>query len=154
MDIDDKAGVLVVIVNRPRDLDIARTQGWYRIPVKRAPARIAAEYLAFYQTAAFGADRWAVRYYAPVLGYRLQERHQLLPQEHSHPRAREAYYRIDLGPLEQLPLPIPAARLRRISFIATSFGRLRQAHDVVELWHPDIDPDEGLWGAGIAGKAL
>ncbi len=154
MDIDDRARVLVVVMNQPRDLAIAREEGWYRIPVRRAPPRIAAEYLAFYQTAAFGTERWAIRYFATIRGYRLMLRRQLLPQEGSHPRADDQYYRIDLGPLEQLPLPVPAARLRRISFIATSFGRLRLARDVVELWNPDEDPDDELWGAGMAGKSL
>lgn len=154
MDIDDRARVLVVVMNQPRDLAIAREEGWYRIPLRRAPPRIAAEYLAFYQTAAFGNERWAIRYYAAIRGYRLVQRRQLLPQESSHPRADDQYYRIDLGRLEQLPLPVPAARLRRISFIATSFGQLRLARDVVELWNPAEDPDDELWGAGMAGKSL
>ena len=71
-----------------------------------APSRFAADFLAFYQTAAFGAERWAVRYYAPVLRYRIATRRELLPAEPDHPRASDHYYRVEIGPLESLPLPL------------------------------------------------
>lgn len=157
MEPTDEARVLVAVVTQPRDLRIAREQGWYRIPLARGPARLAAEYLAFYQTAAFGDERWSVRYYAPILRYRITTRRELLPAEAAHPRAAERYYRLELGPFAELPLPVPAARLRRVTFIATSFGQLRRARDVRELWHPAEDEDEGdedLWGAGLAGKSI
>jgi hypothetical protein len=156
LDIDDMARVLVAVVPRVRDLELARVEGWYRVPLARLPARFAADFLAFYQTAAFGAERWAVRYYAPVLRYRIAPRRELLPDEPDHPRADERYYRVEIGPLESLPLPLPAERLRRVSFISTTFGQLRRARDVCELFHPDEDaaaPDD-LWGAGMAGKSL
>jgi hypothetical protein len=153
---DDEARVLVAVVTRPRDLALARDEGWYRVPLARVPAHFAADYLAFYQTAAFGAERWAVRYYAPVLRYGIATRRELLPDEAEHPRAGERYYRVILGPLRALPLPVPAARLRRVAFIATTFGQLRRAADVRELYRPDEDrrPDEGLWGAGLAGRSI
>ncbi|NJM07288.1 hypothetical protein HC891_15480 [Candidatus Gracilibacteria bacterium] len=156
MEPQDIDRVLVAIVNRPRDLEIARRQGWYRVPLERAPQQLAADYLAFYQTAAFGAERWSVRCFAAILRYRIVTRRELLPEEASHRRADDRYYRIDLGPLQELPLPLPAARLRRISFIATTFGQLRRAHDVRELWHPAEDEllGDDLWGAGLAGKSL
>jgi hypothetical protein len=154
---DDTSRVLVAVITRPRDLRIAREQGWYRIPVTHLPAQLAADYLAFYQTAAFGAERWSIRYYAPIKRYRIATRSELLPDEAEHPRAQTRYYCLELGALAELPLPVPAARLRRITFIATTFGQLRRARDVRELWHPDEDyqnPGEGLWGAGMAGKSL
>ncbi|NNJ08763.1 hypothetical protein EKD04_000300 [Chloroflexales bacterium ZM16-3] len=155
-DIEDTARVLVAVVNRVRDLDLARAEGWYRVPLARLPARFAADFLAFYQTVAFGAERWAVRYYAPVLRYQIVSRRELLPSEPDHPRAEDRYYRVEIGPLEALPLPIPARRLRRVSFISTTFGQLRRAGDVRELFHPDEDaaPPDDLWGAGMAGKSL
>lgn len=153
---DDEARVLVAVVTRPRDLALARDEGWYRVPLARVPPRFAADYLAFYQTAAFGAERWSVRYYAPVLRYAVLTRRELLPAEAAHPRAGARYYRVALGPLAALPLPVPAARLRRVSFIATTFGQLRRAVDVRELFRPAEDrrPDEGLWGAGLAGRSI
>lgn len=153
---DDEARVLVAVVTRPGDLALAREAGWYRVPVARVPPRFAADYLAFYQTSAFGDEGCAVRYYAPVLRYSLATRRELLPDEPEHPRASERYYRIELGPVRALPLPVPAARLRRVVFIATTFGQLRRASDVRELFHPAEDelPDDGLWGAGLAGRSL
>ncbi len=151
---DDAARVLVAVTPRPRDLELARAAGWYRVPLAKAPPRFAAEYLAFYQTGAFGAERWSVRYYAPVLRYRITTRRELLPDEPDHPRANMRYYRVDIGPLAALPLPVPAARLRRVVFIPTTFGQLRRARDVRELWRPDEDgwPGDEVWGAGLAGR--
>ena len=37
MGLSDDALVLVAIMPKPRDLDIARLLGWYRIPLKSAP---------------------------------------------------------------------------------------------------------------------
>jgi hypothetical protein len=151
---DDDARVLVAIVRRPRDLELARTAGWYRVPLAHLPRRFAADLLAFYQTGAFGAERWSVRWYAPVLRYSLATRRELLPDEPNHPRANERYYRIELGPLAALPLPVPAAKLRRVVFIPTSFGQLRRAGDVRELWQDASDPGDDLWGAGLAGRRM
>lgn len=157
MEPDESSRVLVAVITRPRDLEIAREQHWYRIPLAHLPTHLAAEYLAFYQTAAFGEERWSIRYYAPILRYRITTRRELLPDEPTHARAHERYYRLELGPLTELPLPVPAARLRRVTFIATTFGQLQRASDVRELWNPDEDQQslgEDLWGAGLAGKSL
>lgn len=157
MEPDDEARVLVAVITRHRDLQIAREQHWYRIPLERAPEQLAAEYLAFYQTAAFGAERWSVRYYAPILRYRVATRGELFPDEPHHRRADEHYYLLDLDELHTLDWPVLAARLRRITFIATTFGQLRCAHDVRELWHSEEDQQgvsDALWAAGIARKSL
>ncbi|NJN14952.1 MAG: hypothetical protein HC822_00870 [Oscillochloris sp.] len=151
---DDDAAVLVAILRNPHDLTIAREQGWYRLPARHAPARLAAEWLAFYQTGAFGAERWQVRYYAPILRYQLLTRREMLPDEPDHPQADAPYYRIAIGPLASLDLPVPAARLRRVTFICTTFGCLRRASDVRELFHPPQSPPDDIWGAGLAGRAI
>ncbi len=143
----DDAPVLVVVTNDPDDLARARDQGWYRIPVARAPARIAAEYLAFYQTAAFPLEeRWRIGWVAPVFGYRILTRRELIPDELEHPRANERYYRVALGPLSPLPRPIPSYRLRRITFIATTLARLRAADEINDLWLKS-SAQERLWAA-------
>ncbi len=138
--------VLVAVMNDPRDLEIARHEGWYRIPLKRAPARVAADYLAFYQTKAFGDEKWAVNYYAPTRRYRLVTRAELLPEEADHPRAREPYYKVEIGPLQRLPRPIPSKRLRRVAFIPTTLERLLRAEEINDLWDRGSRED-GLWEA-------
>jgi hypothetical protein len=151
-DIDPAARVLIAIINRQCDLAAARDEGWYRIPLARAPLALHAEYLGFYQTAVFGSERWAVRYLAPVRAISIATRAGLLPAEAGHPRAGERYYRFALGPLLTLPVPVLSRRLRRIAFIPTSVGQLLRARDLNELWHPDEDTHAGwekLWGAGV-----
>jgi very-short-patch-repair endonuclease len=143
---DLSAQVLVAVLNNLRDFEIARQQGWYRIPVKRAPRRVAADYLAFYQTKAFGDEAWAVNYYAPVRHFRVTTRADLLPDEAGHARARDSYYKVEIGPLERLARPIPSRRLRRITFIPTTLGHLLAAQEINDLWWRD-DPQERLWAA-------
>lgn len=138
------APVLVVVMNNLRDMEIARREGWYRIPVKRAPSRLGAEYLAFYQTKVFGPEGLSINYYAPVKAYRLVRREELLPDELTHPRAKEWYYKIEIGPLERLPKPIPSPRLRRITFIPTTLGRLFRAQEINDLWIGG-EAEESLW---------
>jgi very-short-patch-repair endonuclease len=146
LETDDDALVLVAVLTRPRDLAIAREQGWYRIPVKRAPRRVAADYLAFYQTQAFGPEACAVRYYAPVRRFHIARRAELLPDEPNHPRAGDAYYQIEIGALLRLPQPIPSRRLRRITFIPTTLKRMLAAEEINDLWWRD-EPQERLWAA-------
>jgi hypothetical protein len=139
-----RSRVLVAIMNSRRDFEIARDQGWYRIPYDRAPTRVGADFLAFYQTKDFGDERWAVNYYSPIRRYRLALRRTLLPNESEHPKANSLYYKIEIGPLLRLPHPIPSARLRRITFIPTTVERLLQAQEVNDLWRGGLEEEE-LW---------
>ena len=138
--------VLVAVMNNRRDFEIARDQGWYRIPLKRAPRQVGADYLAFYQTKAFGPEKWAVNYYAPIKRYRIVTRAELLPEEADHPRAHDRYYKVEIGPLQRLPRPIPSRRLRRITFIPTTLGRLLSAREINDLWCGGPS-EEALWEA-------
>ncbi len=142
----EPARVLVAVVNNPRDLEIAQEQGWYRIPLKRAPRQVAADFLALYQTAAFSDEKWAVNYFAPVRRYHIVRRRDLLPDEADHPRADDLYYKVEIDPLERLPAPIPSRRLRRITFIATTLERLLSAEEINDLWMSGISEAE-LWDA-------
>lgn len=150
MDLSDPTtSVLVAVVTRPRDLELARAAGWYRVPLGRAPRGLACALLAFYQTAAFGPERWSVRYAAAVQSVSIAARRELLPDEAAHPRAQERYYRLALGPLWALPAPLPSRRLRRICFIPTTLGQLLRARDVAELWRPPDLAAPELWGGGV-----
>ncbi|MDD5370773.1 MAG: hypothetical protein PHQ40_16955, partial [Anaerolineaceae bacterium] len=71
----DTALILVAVLPTAQDLEIARLLGWYRIPLRRAPKVVDVDYLAFYQTAAFGEEqRWQIRHIAPVCGHELTTR--------------------------------------------------------------------------------
>ena len=126
--------ILVVVVTHPRDLEIARVLGWYRIPLRFAPKVLEVDSLAFYQTAGFGEEeRWQIQYVAEVRGHELTTRGELLRDERDHPRVNEEYYKIQLGPLERLPHPIPSQNWRRITFLYTTGGLLRTARSVSDL---------------------
>lgn len=125
--------ILVAVMTDPRDLEIARLLGWYRIPLRKAPKVVAVDYLAFYQTGAFGAEKWRIQYIARVRGHELTTRAELLQDEVDHPRAREEYYKIQIGPLERLPQPILAGKWRRITFLYTTGEYLLAAETINDL---------------------
>lgn len=125
--------VLVAILKRPRDLEIARALGWYRIPLGTAPKTVRVDWLAFYLPATFGSQRWSVRYLARVHGYELTTRRELLASEVGHPRSDEPYYKLQLGPLLELSHPIPAGRWFRFSFLYTTGARLLAARSLRDL---------------------
>lgn len=125
--------ILVTILPSPRDLEIARILGWYRIPLRTAPKVIAVDYLAFYQTAAFGELKWQIEYVAPVLGHELVSRAELIRAEPDHPRAHEEYFKLQLGPLERLPKPILAHNWKRLTFLYTTGDYLLDAETLNDL---------------------
>jgi hypothetical protein len=139
---------LVAVINNAEDFQRASVDGWYRIPQRRAPRRIGADYLAFYQTAAFRqqGEAQCVTWFAPTRRYKLARRNELLPDEPDHPRATEYYYQIAIGPLQRLERPIPSHSLKRVTFIHTTMAHLMSAEDVVDLFVKD-DPFENLWDA-------
>ncbi len=142
---DPDSIILVTYLPTPRDLEIARLLGWYRIPFRKAPKVINVDYLAFYQGLAFGgAHQWRIENIASVRGYELTTRLELLRDEPDHPRAQEEYYKIQLGPLEHLPAPIPAGRWKRITFLYTTGERLQTARSINDLVVRSEDRP-GLW---------
>lgn len=125
--------VLVCLLPTPRDLEIARVLGWYRIPFRSAPKVVAVDYLAFYQPASFGAQAGQIQYIAPVHGHELTTRAELLRDEPDHPRAREEYFKVQLGALERLATSIKTEKWRRITFLYTTGEYLLSAKTLSEL---------------------
>jgi hypothetical protein len=120
-------------MNNPRDLEIARLLGWYRIPLRSAPKVIAVDYLAFYLTGAFKGEKWRIQHIAEVRGVELTTRAELLRDEIDHPNARQEYYKVQLGPLERLKKPILAEKWKRITFFYTTGEYIQKAHSVNDL---------------------
>jgi len=138
--------ILVVLLNKPRDFEIARLLGWYRIPLRSAPKVIGVDFLAFYQTAAFENEKWRISYIAPVRGHELTTRQELLRDEPDHPRAQQEYYKIQIGPLQRLPEPILAGEWRRITFLYTTGEYLHRAKIINDLV-VQSDERQTLWRA-------
>jgi very-short-patch-repair endonuclease len=133
--------VLVAVVGRRKDLALVRRSRWYRIPVGRAPRR-KPDYIAFYQTSAFGADGKAIRYFATVRSISTTSRRKLLPDERNHPRAAARYYRYELGPLRRTPHVIRNRTRRRITFGFTTLSKVRRSSEICRLF--DISPVEEI----------
>jgi hypothetical protein len=136
--------ILVCLLPSPRDLEIARLLGWYRIPLRTAPKVVAVDYLAFYQPSAFGERGGQIEYIAEVRGHELTTRGELLKDEANHPRAKEEYYKIQIGGLEKLNETIVADKWKRITFLYTTGEYLLKAKTLNDLV---VDGDERqlLW---------
>ena len=125
--------ILVCLLPTPRDLEIARLLGWYRIPLRTSPKVVAVDYLAFYQPAAFGERGGQIEFVAQVRGHELTTRGELLKDEADHPRAREEYYKIQIGALEKLSQPITTDKWKRLTFLYTTGEYLLNATTLNDL---------------------
>jgi len=136
--------ILVCLLPTPRDLEIARLLGWYRIPLRTSPKVVAVDYLAFYQPSAFGDRGGQIEFVAQVRGHELTTRGELLKDEANHARAKEEYYKIQIGALEKLSQPITADKWKRLTFLYTTGEYLLNATTLNELV---VDGDERqlLW---------
>jgi hypothetical protein len=125
--------ILVTLLPAPRDMEIARLLGWYRIPLRTAPKVVAVDYLAFYQPASFGERGGRIEFVSEVRGHELATRAELLRDEADHPRANEEYYKIQIGALEKLSQPIVTDKWRRITFFYTTGEYLLNAKMLTDL---------------------
>ncbi len=125
--------ILVCLLPSPRDLEIARLLGWYRIPLRSAPKVVSVDYLAFYQPAAFGERGGQIEYVAQVNGHELTTRGELLKDESEHPRAKEEYFKIQLGGLEKLKEPVKTDKWKRLTFLYSTGEYLLNAKTLNDL---------------------
>jgi hypothetical protein len=129
----DSSLIMVAFIPSPRDLEMVRVLGWYRIPLITAPKVVAVDYLAFYQPASFGDHKWCIETIAPVRGHELVTRAELIRNEPDHRKAGDEYFKIQLGPLQYLSTPIRAEKWKRITFFYTTGQYLRSAQTVNDL---------------------
>ncbi len=129
--------VLVVLLKSTTDWDIARDRNWYRIPAAHAPKDPGAEWIAFYQPAGFGRERWGVYSYARVRGTHTVRRIELFPSETDHPRAHEAYLVYSFDPPARLAHPLQCARPRRFVWTMTTWWRFSNARTFDDLLRRD-----------------
>ena len=125
--------VLVCLLPTPRDLEIARLLGWYRIPLRTAPKVVAVDYLAFYQPSAFAERGGQIEFVAQVKGHELTTRGELLRDEADHPRTKEEYYKVQIGGLEKLHQPISADKWKRLTFLYSTGEYLLNAKTLNDL---------------------
>ena len=125
--------ILVCLLPTPRDLEIARLLGWYRIPLRTAPKVVAVDYLAFYQPSTFGDRGGQIEFVAQVRGHELTTRAELLKDEANHPRANEEYYKLQIGALEKLKEPVKSDKWKRLTFLYTTGEYLLKAKSLNDL---------------------
>jgi len=125
--------ILVCLLPSIRDMEIARLLGWYRIPLRTAPKVVAVDYLAFYQPSAFGERAGQIEFIAQVKGHELTTRGELLKDEANHARAKEEYYKIQLGGLEKLKEPIKTDKWKRLTFLYSTGEYLLNAKILNDL---------------------
>lgn len=140
----NKKEFLVAILKDKSDFAILQEQGWYRIPVQRAPRRWPPRWLAFYQPKAFGNDAYRVRYYGEVSEIQIVKRKDLFPNELPSARSDQEYYRINLKSLEERAQPIPSTRPRRLVFIPTTWLKFCLAEQINDLFD-DSPLEDRLW---------
>jgi len=138
--------VLVCLLPKPRDLEIARLLGWYRIPLRTAPKLVSVDYLAFYQPASFGEGGSRIEFVAEVRGNELTTRSELLRDEPDHPHANEEYYKMQIGSLEKLVNPIVAESWKRLTFLYTTGDYILQARTINDLVVKSVER-QTLWRA-------
>jgi hypothetical protein len=136
--------VLVCLMPTPRDLEIARLLGWYRIPLRTAPKVVAVDYLAFYQPSTFGERGGQIEFIAEVRGHELTTRGELLKDDAEHPRANEEYFKIQIAGLERLKAPVIAEKWKRVTFLYTTGEYLLKARTLNDLV-VDGDERDVLW---------
>jgi hypothetical protein len=126
--------VLIGVINRKRDLEIALKERWYRIPEAQMKRGIQAEYLGFFLSRAFEERNGSIQYFARITGYELDFRRFLLPNEPDHPHANDLYYKISFEPLIEKSPPILNDTKRTITFIYTTWDRFSQARVIADLY--------------------
>lgn len=137
--------VLVAVVPKARDYEIARMLGWYRIPLKSAPKMLFVDHLALYQPKSIVDNEFGVvASYASVRGHELVRRRDLFRDELDHPRAKEEYFKIALGPLQSLEPPVLAQKWKRLTFLYTTGKHLLGAKELSDLVVRDSERTQ-LW---------
>jgi very-short-patch-repair endonuclease len=136
--------VLIAILKEKSDFAILNEQGWYRIPVAKAPKRWPPRWLAFYQPKVFGEEAFRVQRYGEVSSIQVVPRRELLPNEFESTLSGQMYYKLTLKSLETLDRPILSMRPRRLVFIPTTLDKFNCAEQINDLFD-DSPLEDALW---------
>lgn len=137
--------VLIGVVPRERDFEIARLQRWYRVPTNMVRDWQTPSWIAFYFGRGFGGDAGKIRYYARVWHADIVRRLEMFPDQPRHPRANAEYVRIHHSELQERPTPIRSHRQRQLVVLPTTWERFMIAADVNDLVVGD-EVEEAFYG--------
>ena len=137
--------MLLAIFKYKYSLSILQEEGWYHIPVNRAPKSFqAARWLCFYQGKVFGDDAYRVQYYGEIEGYKVVSYRELFPNRIDSPKSNWPYYKVRLKELKQLSEPIRSFRPRRLSFVPTTWAKFESATQINDLFN-DSPLEDLMW---------
>jgi very-short-patch-repair endonuclease len=140
--------LLVALLPRVSALDILKTEGWYHIPVEKAPKRWPPKILAFYQGKVFGTEEaYKIRYFGEIYRIDTLARKELFPDdERNQAKAENLYYRLQLKTLEEREQPIISYRPRRLVFVPTTWDKFTLAGQINDLFD-DSPLEDRMWYA-------
>jgi hypothetical protein len=138
--------LLVGVVPRERDLEIARLQRWYRIPTTVVRNWTTPNWVAFYLGRGFGSGAGQIRYFARVWHSDIVKRAELFPDQPRHPRAHVDYIRLHHDQLQERPAAIRSSNRRGLVLLPTTLDRFMTASDVNDLVIGD-DVEESFYGS-------
>lgn len=125
--------VLIAYVPTPADFNLIQQERWYRIPVAQCPKGIYADYIGFYFGQNFGSQKWGIHYFAPIRGHELVRRIDLFPDQPDHARAKDRYFKVQLGKVRPRGEPIVSLSWRRLLFLHTTWDRFCTAKEITDL---------------------
>ena len=130
-------------------LTILQEEGWYHIPVDRAPKSWPPKWMCFYQGKAFEKEAYRVEYYGELESYETVPYRELFPNRTESEKSNWPYYRVRPKELKQLPQTIPSSRPRRLSFVPTTWAKFESAEQINDLF--DESPLEDLMWKELKG---
>lgn len=140
---------LVVLMNNQEDFNIAKQQGWYRIPVRNAPAIVKGgnlKFIAFYFTKAFGKDKYSIKWFAEINAIEQVKRNDLFPNEAPNPKSKKHYYKLSFSAPKVLYRPVISVRPRRLLFVPTTSFKLLNAEEFNDIFDTSL-LEEKVWKA-------
>jgi very-short-patch-repair endonuclease len=149
MSVSPPKDVLIAFIPNRKDLGIAQSSHWYRIPydAKNVPVIVkdgTIKIIAFYQPKIFMDDAFSVRYYGIVQSVGVIKRKYLFKEEPVNDKSENQYYKIQFEKLIRLPVPIVSHRKRRILFITTNLDRFQNANEINDLFF-ESSLEEKVW---------
>jgi very-short-patch-repair endonuclease len=143
--------MLLAIFKYKYSLTILQEDGWYHIPVDRAPRSFkTAHWLCFYQGKVFKEEAYRVQYYGEIERYEVVPYRELFPHRIESQKSDWLYYKVHLKELKRLPEPILSFRPRRLSFVPTTIAKFKSARQINDLFN-DSPLEDLMW---IELKAL
>lgn len=138
---------LVVLMNNQKDFEIAKKEGWYRIPVRHAPTLVKqnkVKFIAFYFTKVFAKDRYSIKWFAEVKSIDQVRRIDLFPNEAENSKSKKQYYKVSFNTPKVLYRPIVSMRPRRLLFVPTASYKLFNAVEFNDIFNGSL-LEEKIW---------